>query len=283
MKTNHLANNHLVLSRPEDIKPGVQRIRLDINVLYTDLNDRARFEARLNEFLKIDTTSKIMDYSDGVLTYLTESVIPTRQDSRSPLLLLFGNPAPDSILNKCFFAGEKGKDRHRFWPTLEKSKIISFLKMEGNNNINRTKALFDLNYNSLFRLGLAVFFSMPSPASDQKWSGVAGLRRLFGTRAFKQIAESEELRINGLIKDFVAVNPNGAVVAFQKDAYLGVKNADSPERVLYEKKQWQLIESRCSFNDVRLFRIPPTRYMVAPWYLDMLKELVKLRSIKYIY
>ena len=257
----------------EDIEPGIQRVVLDTKKLYPDSEEHRQFEARLREFLKVDTISKIVKYDDGLLSYLTESVIPTKQDSRPPLLLLFGNPAPNSVLNKCFFADVKGKRQHPFWLVLEKSGIIKFNSTSEDINTFRTRSLFDLNYESPFRIGLTVFYSMPSPASDPKWSGVAGLRRLFGARALRKIAEFEKKRVDGIIKEFIGGDTHGAVVAFQKDAYLGVKDDDSRERVVAEQGKWCLVETQCSSSGVRLFRMPPTRFMNAQWYVDFLRQV----------
>lgn len=257
----------------EDIEPGIQRIVLNIKQLYPKPEKRCRFENHLHEFLKIDTSSEIIDYENGVLSYLTESVIPTKQDSRPPLLLLFGNPAPDSVRNKCFFAAEKGRSEHRFWPILEKAGIISFKNTTEDINTFRTRSLFNLDYESPFRIGLAVFYSMPSPASDPKWSGVAGLSKLFRARAFREITTYEKKRVESIIQEFIGDDIRGAVIAFQKDAYLGVKDADSQESVVVEEGKWCAIEARCSSSKVMLFRMPPTRYMMAQWYVKFLQQV----------
>jgi hypothetical protein len=273
MNEIHVAQVPGYLTLTKDVEPGIQRVVMNTKQLYTNPEDHRQFEARLHEFLKIDTSSKIMDYSDGVLSYLTESVIPTKQNSRPPLLLLFGNPAPDSVRNKCFFAGEKGKKEHRFWPTLAEAGIISFRNMSGDIPTFRTRALFNLNYESPFRIGLSVFYTTPSPASDGKWSGVAGLRKLFRARAFREIALCEKKRVDKIIQEFISNDIRGAVIVFQKDAYLGVKDDNSQERVVAEESKWCVVESQCSFSQIRLFRMPPTRYMNAPWYVNFLQVL----------
>lgn len=263
------------MNEVEYIEPGIQRIVLNTKQLYPDYEDRRRFEARLCEFLKVDTGSKIIDYSDNVLNYLTESIIPAKQDSRPPLLLLFGNPAPDSILKKCFFAGEKRREEHRFWPTLAQADIFSFKNTGKDINIARTKALFDLDYQSEFRIGLVVFYSMPSPASDPKWNGVEGLRKLFKARAFREITSCEKKRVEGIIKEFIGDDTRGAVIAFQKDAYLGVKDDDSKENVVAEEKKQRAVETRCSYSGIKLFRMPATKYANALWYVEFLRQVKK--------
>ena len=257
----------------EDIESGMQRVVLDTRELYPNYEEHRQFEDRLREFLKVDTISKIVEYDDGLLSYLTESVIPTKQDSRPPLLLLFGNPAPNSVRNKCFFATEKGKRAHQFWPVLEKAGIISFENTNEDINAFRTKSLFDPNYKSSFRVGLAVFYSMPSPASDPRWGGVAGLSKLFGARAFQDITSCEKKRVEGIIKEFIGDDTRGAVVVFQKDAYLGVKDYESQESLVAEEGKRCVVEARCSCSDVRLFRMPITRFISASWYARFLRQV----------
>ena len=258
----------------EDIEPGTQRAVLDTKELYPNCKEHRQFEDRLREFLEVDISSEIMDYNDGMLSYLTESVIPIKQDSRPPLLLLFGNPALNSVRNKCFFATKKGKRQHPFWSVLEKAGIIKFENTSKDINTFRTRSLFDLNYESPFRIGLAVFYSMPSPASDLKWSGVAGLSKLFGARAFREITSCEKKRVESIIQEFIGDDTHGSVIAFQKDAYLGVKDYKSQESLAAEEGKWCVVEARCSCSDVRLFRIPPTRYMSASWYVKFLRQVV---------
>jgi len=52
----------------EDIEPGIQKMVLKTKQLYPEPEEHRQFEARLNEFLKIDNASKIMHYDDGLLT-----------------------------------------------------------------------------------------------------------------------------------------------------------------------------------------------------------------------
>ena len=260
----------------EYVEPGIQRMFLKTKQLYPEPEEHRQFEFRLKEFLKIDNASKIMDYNDGLLAYLTESVIPPGRSTRPPLLLLFGNPTPDSVRNKCFFAGEKGKKEHRFWPAMEKGGIIHFKKTTLDVNAQRTKALFDLDYDSDFRIGLAVFYSMPSPASDSKWNGVVGLRRLFHAKALRVIADSEKRRINHLIDSFVASAPRGNILAFQKDAYLGIRLTNNPETKVAHEGKWQVVKTRYGDSDINIYKLPPTRYMVSQSYEKLLRKVREL-------
>jgi hypothetical protein len=65
------------------------------------------------------------------------------------------------------------------------------------------------------------------------------------------------------------------VVAFQKDAYLGVRDYIIRESVVAEEGKWEIVEVRCADSGVRMFRLPPTRYLRSSW-VDFLKELTEL-------
>lgn len=278
MNKSYLIKSPKLLTLIEDVEPGIQKMFVNTNELYSNPEEHHKFEDRLQEFLKVDTCSQIIKYDDGIMSYLTESVIPIKQDARPPLLLLFGNPAPDSVRERCFFASVKGKREHRFWTIMNKAGIISFKNTTNDINTFRTNALFKLDYESPFRIGLAVFYSIPSPASALKWNGVAGLRRLFGARALREIATCEKERVERIIKEFIGDDGRGAVIAFQKDAYQGVRNNDAQERVVSEEGKWCVVEHQ-SFSGGTLFKMPPTRYMNALWYVNFLRILEKKINI----
>jgi hypothetical protein len=181
-------------------------------------------------------------------------------------LFVAGNPASHSVYDKMFFAseGREGLRReHRFWRILRKADILSFPSISekeslDRRNCSRKTALYELSYDPPFRIGLAVFYTMPSPAS-KAWAGVDGLRRLFGAEALSRIGECEKRRMDRIIRDFVS--PNGAVIALQKDAYLGLKDSESPNYSLREAGEGSL-KGHCERElKVRLFCTPPTRLL----------------------
>lgn len=261
------------MNETEQLGPGNQRMVLNVRELYPNLEKLKLFENRLDEFLALDKMSEIIDYSGGILTYFTESVIPSKQDIRPPLILLFGNPAPSSVINKCFFARKKeGKDPP-IWQTLANSEVLFFDGTEEDINSFRTQALFNLDYDSPFRIGMAVFYSIPSPASDKIWGGVNGLKKLFRADAFKKITEIEKMRIEPLVQKYVGNNVRGAVVTFQQDAYKGVADCDAGEKTLYREGIWHITESKCSRSDIRLFDVTITRYMRSVHYVALLRYL----------
>jgi hypothetical protein len=266
------------LLRIKEIIPpilGIQEVSLDIQELYQGQNNaRKNFDQRLNDFLNSDDRNgKIFRPQGDILVYRTECVIPTKQDSRRPLLLLLGNPASHSVKEEMFFSYERDGQEHRFWKVLDKSGIFPLLPENMNlheRNKLRKQMLSDLNYRSPFSIGLAVFYSMPSPSSG-KWAGVAGLKRLFRKEAFDRITEWERKRVNEMIKEFVS-HRLGLVVAFQKDAYSKIKSKDS-ECYSRKKTMTNGIKGKWQCNEnVPLYCVAPTRNMQTN--LHLLKEIV---------
>jgi len=230
------------LLRLRNFKHGIQVV-LDIQDLYPTRIERDQFECRLCKFLKSDhSNNEIFWREDDLLVYQTEQIIPKRQDGRIPFLMLLGNPASHSVKEGMFFASERnGQQEHRFWKVLDKSGVFPFspknMDLRERNKL-RKQTLSDLSYCSPFCIGLAVFYSMPSP-SNGKWSGVAGLKRLFKGGAFKKVSDWEQERVKKLITEFVT--SNGIIAIFQKDAYESV--------------------CRCNRNTTHLHHLAPTRHM----------------------
>ena len=251
----------------KDLEPGIQEVTLNLEALYPDENERNQFEKRFVEFLNSDCLhSEIFKRRNNTVIYRTECIVPKKQDDRPPLLLVFGNPASHSVASGMFFSFERSKQEHRIWKTLSQADILSFSSLPGGElrktldelmQLRKTALLDNLSYDSPFRIGLAVFYTMPSPASVKRWGGVKGLRNLFWKKALTRIDESEKQRIGEIIREFVS--PNGAVIAFQKDAYSGIKSSASPDYTLAQAKKGYLAGNCQCNSDVRLFCMPPTR------------------------
>jgi hypothetical protein len=162
------------------------------------------------------------------------------------------------------FAFEKGGQEHRFWRLLTATGILKFLDqtpdsvVPNEKNDIRRNALADLKYLSPFRIGIAVFYSFPSSASNPKWSGVLGLRTLFRSKALRIISCHEENRIDGLITKFIG-STVGGIITFQKDAYDRVRSVDSPA-YSQELANRGLLQGKYKNNEnICLAGAPPTR------------------------
>lgn len=109
---------------------------------------------------------------------------------------------------------------------------------------------------------------LPGAASCYPWAGVAGLYRLFGREALSQIGECEKERVDGIIGDFVS--PNGAVIAFHKEAYQVIKSSESSDYTLAKAKAGHSIGNCQCDPGVTLFCLPPTRLL--PGYPGLLRN-----------
>jgi hypothetical protein len=248
----------------KDKEEGIQEVILNVKKLMEDRFED--FSRNFPNFRRSDSSdmSQICRMEGDFLVYETESIHPKeRKTGRTPLLLLFGNPAPHSIKNRMFFSYERNGKEHRFWKVLSESEIFRLdEQIDDINERNRLKKkkLLEANYDPPFQIYLDVFYSMPSPATG-KWSGVAGLKRLFGTKALKKITELERQRIRDAVSRYIC--PNGLILAFQKDAYVKIKSENSPDYDIARKQAMEgNTQARCQFdNRIKLYCMAPTRLM----------------------
>ena len=246
---------------------GTQECSLNTNNLFDSTQQKDKFNELWPKFFQSDETHKDIFFRDklGHINYLSESFIPSRTDNRPPVLLVFGNPASQSIHHKMCFAYEGNYREHRFWVALRKTGLLKYHSDENENNYdwetrnqNRKKELFNLEYDSPFRLGISMFYSMPSPASKPHWSGVDGLLKLFGKKAMDKLNEEENQRINKIINSFM-LGEIGAILTFQKNAYEEMRSGSSPGYKYASAKKGVLI-GKYKFNDgIPLVGLPPTR------------------------
>lgn len=248
----------------KDKEEGIQEVLLNVRKLLE--NRFEEFRGNFSEFRRSDNSdiSQVCRMEGDFLIYETESIHPKeRKTGRMPLLLLFGNPAPHSVKERMFFSYERNRKEHRFWKVLSESGIFRLdEQIDGIDERNKLKKkkLLEVTYQSPFQIYLDVFYSMPSPATG-KWSGVAGLRRLFGTDLFKEITKWEKQRIEDTISRYIY--PNGLILAFQKDAYVKTKSENSPDYDIARKQTMEgNTQARCQFdNRIKLHCMAPTRLM----------------------
>jgi hypothetical protein len=266
-----------MLLTTHDISPGILDCRLDLNSLYADPREREKFEARWVDFYAADEThpSVFSRIESDTLTYLSESLIPSKTDHRPPLLSLVGNPASHSISSGMCFAFEGNHHEHRFWIGLRKAHLLSFHEPAGSemlapeeHNRRRKQQFFDLDYASPFRIGITVFYTLPSPASQTSWSGVSGIRKLFGKEALDRIAEAEQQRIAQIVTSFIP--HSGGMMVFQRDAYEAVHNTSDPHYSLALAKAGELYSTYRHNPNVHVVGVAPTRNMLTSKVCDSL-------------
>ena len=161
-----------------------------------------------------------------------------------------------------FFALEKNKREHRFWKDILKPACVLELKQSDSGktieelNESRKKQLLNLKYKSPFRIGLCVYISIPSGASG-KWSGIAGVQKLIGAKAMRRLEIEETRRVVECAKKFLS--PNGVAVAFQKNAWNGLKSEIDISHSQEDAKQGKLVGSLKGMPNIPLLGVPPTR------------------------
>lgn len=271
-----MINNELLTFA--DSGQGMLEATLDIGKLYENQpkeveNFKRRFEDfasdasnKINAFNK----RKLFELKGDLLIYQTEQIIVPKCDGRKPLLLMFGNPASHSVSDGMFFAYRNAKNgkkvEHGIWRVL---KELEYLTFESDNRVGnktsviersliRKNELFHLKYNSLFCISMAVYYSMPTPASGKTWGYVQGLNKLFGPLALRKIEKSEKQnRIIPILK--LLSKSSGAILAFQSSAYNGIK---SERNQIYSQKEafnGNLVAECDNYNNVMLLCSPPTR------------------------
>lgn len=257
-----------MLLTTNEISPGILECRLNLNLLYADADDRAEFERRWTNFYLSDEThpSVYSRAESDTLTYFSESLVPTTVDDRPPLLLLLGNPASHSVSSGMFFAFEGKHAEHRFWVVLRKAGLLDFGDAPDGGSVtpvdcnqNRKRMILELDYVSPYRIGMTVFYTLPSAGSGYPWSGVGGIRKLLGARALDQVAEAEQQRIAQIIHAFMP--RGGGVLAFQRDAYEAVRSSADPRYALTSAMAGALNGTYRHNPAVCVMGLPPTRHM----------------------
>ncbi len=238
-------------------------IRLDR--LFPDQKSRKRFDDKWKNFIKDSCNMDIYRLQGNTLSYYSEQLIPTKTNGKPSLLLVFGNPASESVKRGMFFATNKDGKELSFWEhIIEKSGLLPPLPVKGLStgelNKSRKNQLWNIQYDNPFRIGLSVFISMPSAAGG-KWSGVAGIKKLLGAGAFKMIEKEETERIISRARNFV--QNNGAVITFQKNAWENLRSEGDPQYSIEKSRGNRLTGNVKGNSDIRLYGVPPTR-LVGP-------------------
>jgi hypothetical protein len=269
----------MLLQFIDDVSPGICRYRLNLGELYPDGKARARFEARWEEFARSTPDQReLFSREADAIVYCTEGFLPREHNGRTPLLLVLGNPASHSVRAGMCFAFEKDHaGEHRFWRALAAANWLTFHDTAGRpddevdaRNARRRADLLAGRYESPFLVGIEVFFTFPSPASAPTWAGVVGLEKLFGRRALRLLAAAERSRLATTISGFVS--GRGAVVAFQRDAYEGLRDHAAPPYTFADAREGGLRSSSAAGCPVRLFGAPPTRMAHAQMFRRALAE-----------
>jgi len=246
--------------------PAHLHCSISLSGLLPTKGEREKFNSRYKSFRDSDADNRCTyELKQGTLFYTTEQLIPAKTDDRPPLLLIFGNPATHSVKGGMFFSSKKDGKENRFWKhLLQRAGILDLVLAEGlstkERNTLRLEHMLELSYDTPFRIGLCVYWSMPSNAGGP-WSGVAGIRELIGARALKRLEPYERQRVIEVIKRFLI--PGGVAVTFQKDAWNGLRSVNDPEYSIELAKAGKLRGTLNGLPHIALLGVPPTR-LVGP-------------------
>lgn len=234
--------------------------------LFPTKGEREKFNSKYRSFFDSNVDNRcIYELKGDTLFYITEQLIPAKTDERPPVLLIFGNPATRSVKDGMFFSSKNDGKENRFWKhLLQPAGILDLVLAEGlsskERNRRRIERMLALNYDSPFRIGLCVYWSMPSSAGGP-WSGVAGIRKLIGGRALERLESVERERVMEVMMRFLV--SGGVAVTFQKDAWNGLRSVNDPAYSIELAKTGRLRGTLDGFPHIPLLGVPPTR-LVGP-------------------
>lgn len=240
---------------------GRDRCVINLNKLYQSQRDRSLFESKWQSFLDSDAdNTDILSRTTHIIEYFTTSIIPSFVRSKPRLFLLFGNPVPHSVNIGAMFSAKVIGHEHRIWRFLSETGVLEFsdrATIIPSDPTWRVRSLLTKNYKSPFEIAMASFITFPSVATHPKWAGVAGVKRLFGAKAFDMLCDSEFERLQKIFKSFFP--EKGIVVAFQKDAFTTLRSSDTPAYSLRSCFSGLLIGSVKENPNIFLGAAPPTR------------------------
>lgn len=239
----------------------IDRCDLALGALYAERAERQGFMTRLRDFMASDgSLPRIVEARRNVLSYESESFIPPQPDPAKPnVFFVVGNPAPRSVALRAMYAHEGGgQDRqHRFWKVMHTTGMLRFSQHDPDTHQpdEKMRRLYAGDYESPFNVYIVPFFSLPSPSSGP-WSGVAGLRRLFGQQ-FHDVVSAEFTAVREIID--AKAKPGDCVLILQRDAYMALKQPDAPAYDGALLRSAPIVSHYgCA---VDLVCIPPTRLM----------------------
>ncbi len=192
--------------------------------LYDNDADKQAFLKRLDTFIAADSAAANIIHVDSFgISYSSESYIPPAVNpDKANLVLVLGNPAPESVAMGAMFAYENhGKRHHRFWRVLDEAGLLRFRQSPDTLDPHaKMEKLYANEFDAPFNTFIVPFYSFPTPPGGE-WNGVAGIRKLFG-RAFPVIAAQDTERVQAFFDAYI--HDGDSILAFQKDAFVALND-----------------------------------------------------------
>lgn len=219
-------------------EPGFSSVEINLDELFNSEGEYITFLEKFKVFIENDSYAPNIikvDENQKLLSYITENILPDKNDGRKRVLYLFGNPATHSVKHGIPFSFEKNEKRceHRIWQAFRRAGLINLqwkAPIDDDQIVGNKRILFNLEYEAPFRFSLDVLITLPSSSSNKKHGnnamekkfGVDKIKCLLGTDSFNELIKHETERLEKVIM------VHDAVIAFQKDAYEAVRTKDSP-------------------------------------------------------
>lgn len=210
------------------VKNGDYSVEINLTKLFALDPDQLISFYRHYDFLAYEDKDfkALTSLVDGILRYESETVLPLVEDDfKHKVLLVFGNPATHSVRHGMFYFSKAGDKfhRHGLWGKLVKAGLVSEVKSNIKDNYlarkkeasARKAKILSGDSSRHFLVGLTTFYSLPTPAGESEYAGVAGVEKLFHSSILDKIARAEVKRIQSYPFSI------GATIIFtQKSSYL---------------------------------------------------------------
>ncbi|MBI4972512.1 MAG: hypothetical protein HZC16_01700 [Candidatus Omnitrophica bacterium] len=132
---------------------------LNLGSHYDEILSRIERDPTLQKH--INNESFLISKKPGI-SYVTEQICPQITENRIPIVLLFSNPHPVSLLKGIFLSGVR-----RFWKSMQQSGMLNFDSLINTPTVETMEQLLKLKYGSEFVFYFYCFFDFPSRYPQQ--------------------------------------------------------------------------------------------------------------------
>jgi len=195
------------------------------------------------------------------VTFTSERLVPVNRSKRPPVMLLFSNPHPHSIIQGMFLSANINNRENLFWPTMRNAGWFSIPEAKRNPEDLRDMFL-QVKYPGPFELYFYCYYVFPTRYPDH-------IARIFGKRFFSQIIEPQA---NAEFRKTVQEITFEAIVVFNK-AIFNLVSDEKIVRYIAQLNKGELVQGRIRGldKDIPIFLTHPTG-----WRYD--KEFKTLRE-----
>jgi hypothetical protein len=213
------------------------------------------------------------DYVEKRVTFTSERLVPVNRSKRPPVMLLFSNPHPHSIMQGMFLSANINNRENLFWPTMRNAGWFSIPEAKRNPEDLRDMFL-QVKYPGPFELYFYCYYVFPTRYPDH-------IARIFGKRFFSQIIEPEA---NAEFKKTVQESAVEAIVVFNKGIFNLVSD-EKVERYIEQLNMGELVQGRMRVfdRDIPIFLTHPTGWRYDKEYMRLRKaslEKIKVAILK---